>query len=269
MTVPKVKTVSVGGDRYYADDVTRDQVPGVTSILGVRAKPALINWAAKMAAEFAVDNIHQVSALAQTDRFAAIDLVKRAPTRSSGKAAGKGTEVHGIVERLLNGEMNVAVNKEVRPFIVQFQQFATEYKLEPVYNEITLWSDKYRYAGTADGLWKLTGEGIDEPGMLAVCDIKTGASGVWEDAALQLSAYKNADFILLPDGTRQVMPATSDQSWAIWLRPEGWALLPLDTGPQTFSTFIGLRKAFDWNKNRAKGAVGEPINKEPLRRGKK
>lgn len=266
MTTPKVRTIQIGGERYYADDVSRDQVPGVTSILSGRAKPALINWAAKSAAEFAVYNIEQVSVLAKTDKFAAIDLIKRAHTRASGKAAGAGTEVHGIVERLLNGEKGVSVNRDTRPFIVQFQNFATEYHLEPIHNEITVWSEKYRYAGTIDGLWKLDGPNIEEPGMISVCDIKTGASGVWEDAALQLAAYKNADFMLFPDGTRAKMPETSRQSFALWLRPEGWALLPLDTGPETFSTFIGLRKLFDWNKNRANSAVGPPINNEPLRK---
>jgi hypothetical protein len=258
----------VGGERYYADDVTRDQVPGVTSIISGRAKPALIAWAAKMAAEYAVYNIDTIYPLAKTDRYGAIDLVKRAHTRSSGTAAGRGTDVHKIVERLLNGERGVSVSKEERPFIEHFQRFATEYHLEPVYNEITLWSDRYRYAGTADGIWRLTGPGILEPGALAVCDLKTGASGVWEDAALQLAAYRNADYMLFPDGTREKMPVT-ENSYAIWLRPEGYALLPLDTGPETFNTFLALRKLFDWNKQRAPGAVMAAINGEPLTRSKK
>lgn len=258
----------IGGERYYADEVTRDQVPGVTSIIAGRAKPALINWAAKSAAEFAVANIAMISGLAKTDKFAAIDLIKRAHTRTAGNAAGRGTDVHGIVEKLLNGEQNVPVNRDVRPFIEQFQDFATQYQLKPVHNEITLWSDRYRYAGTADGLWELTGDGIIDPGALAVVDIKTGASGVWEDAALQLAAYKHADFMLFPDGSRERMPST-EASYAIWLRPDGWALIPLDTGPETFSTFIALRRLFEWNKLRAPNAVMAPINKNPLKRGSK
>ncbi len=265
---PKVKTIQIGGERYYADDVTRDQVPGVTSIISGRAKPALINWAAKSAAEFAVYNIGTVTDLAKKDPFAAIDLIKRAHTRSSGNAAGRGTDVHGIIERLLNGERDVAVNKDVRPFIVQFQQFATEYKLIPDHNEITLWSDRYRYAGTADGLWRLTGDGIEEPNALAVVDIKTGASGVWEDAALQLAAYQNADYMLFPDGTREKMPVI-EHCYAIWIRPDGWALQPLDTGPETFATFLALRRLFDWNKKIAPNAVKAAINNSPLKRGAK
>jgi len=264
---PKVTTVTIGGERYYSDQVTRDQVPGVTSIISGRSKPALINWAAKSAAEFAVNNIDTVAELAKRDKFAAIDLIKRAHSRQSGNAAGRGTEVHGIVERLLNGEQGVSVNKEVRPFLVQFQKFANEYNLVPVHNEITLWSDRHRYAGTADGLWKLDGPGVD-PGALAVCDLKTGASGVWEDAALQLAAYKNADYMIFPDGTRQIMPVT-EASYAIWLRPEGYALQPLDTGPETFATFLALRRLFDWNKQRAASAVRPAINPDPLKRGRK
>lgn len=263
-----VTTLKIGDSRYYTDGVTRDQVPGVTSILDGRAKPALMHWAARTAAEFAVNNMDQMYALAKADKYAAIDTIKRAHTRSSGTAAGKGTDVHKLVERLLNGEKGVSVSKDERPFIVQFQRFADEYRLEPVHNEITVWSDRHRYAGTADGLWKLDGPGIVEPGAIAVCDLKTGASGVWEDAALQLAAYKNADYMLFPDGTREKMLVT-EHSYAIWLRPEGYAVLPLDTGPETFATFLALRKLFDWNKQRAPSAVMAAINGEPLKRGKK
>lgn len=262
VTTPKVKTIQIGEDRYYSDEVTQNQVPGVTSILNMRAKPALMNWAAKSAAEFAVFNLNTVSELARTDKFAAIDLVKRAHTRMSGNAAGKGTEVHGIIERLLNGETGVKVSNDVRPFIVQFQTFASEYKLVPIHNEITLWNDRYRYAGTADGIWQLDGLGI------AVCDIKTGKSGVWDDAALQVSAYRNAEFMVFPDGTRHKMLETSPIGYALWLRPEGYALLPLDIGPETFRAFLGLREVFHWHNIRAKAAVGSALNAAPLKKSR-
>lgn len=262
---PKIKHVVIGGERYYSDDVTRDQVPGVTSILAGRAKPALINWAAKSAAEFAVSNLETITTLAKNDSFAAVDLIKRSHSRTSGTAAGKGTEVHSIVERLLNGETGVRVSSDLMPFIRQFQNFANEYQLKAQHNEITVWSDKHRYAGTIDGIWKLSGP---KANGLAICDIKTGASGVWEDAALQLTAYRNADFLVFPDGSRQVMPEV-EQTFALWLRPEGYALLPLDTGPETFAAFLALRKLFEWNKVRSSSVVRPPVNTNPLRRTKR
>ena len=41
---------------YYADADGTKEYTGITTVLGVIAKPALISWAAKMAAEYIAEN---------------------------------------------------------------------------------------------------------------------------------------------------------------------------------------------------------------------
>jgi hypothetical protein len=44
------------GDRWYVNSSTKDEVPGVSSIVDMMPKPALSTWAVKLAAEYAIAN---------------------------------------------------------------------------------------------------------------------------------------------------------------------------------------------------------------------
>ena len=100
MTTPKVETVSIGGQRHYVHPVTGQQVPSVTSILNVMDKPALVPWACKSVAEFAVANKDSWVGLPDD---AAIDMLKKSPYRTRDKAASVGTDAHSVLELLANG----------------------------------------------------------------------------------------------------------------------------------------------------------------------
>lgn len=267
MTVPKVQTTYVSGDRYY---VLRDgsRAPGVSAILNMLPKPALPGWAAREAASFAVANIDVVAALARTDVKAAVDLVKGAPWRKSGKAADAGTEVHGLAETLMQDRIEgrkstFRVPQGTMEFLRNFARFATEFDVIPQMVETTVWDDDVDYAGTLDGFYTLT---VDGQELDAIVDIKTGASGVWPEAALQQTAYARAKWYIDPlTGTRLPMPK-ADAAFALWLRPEGWALVPLTIDDENWEQFKRLRESYEWKRTREKHAVGKAINKQPLKR---
>ena len=268
MTVPKVETTYVSGDRWYVDPGTGEKVPGVSAILNMMPKPALVNWAAREAASFAVSNIDVVAALARTDVKAAVDLVKGAPWRKSGKAADSGTEVHGLAETLMRDRIEsrkstFKVPQGTMDFLRNFARFATEFDVIPRMVETTVWDDEHNYAGTLDGFYTLTINGHE---LDAIVDIKTGASGVWPEASLQQTAYKNAKWYIDPaTGEKRPMPH-ADAAFALWLRPEGWALIPLSTDAQTWEQFLRLRESYEWKRLREKHAVGKAVNKNPLTR---
>lgn len=265
MTIPSVKTVMVAGSRWYVDPTTGEKVPGVTSIIDVLNKPALVPWAAKMAAEYAVNNLSMLTEVAKSDKFAAIDLIKNAHKRRSGAAADQGTGVHGYVERLMVGERGFSVQKDAMPFLRNFADFQQEFGARSLRSEQTLWNTQLDgYAGTCDGIWFL--DALPDPGPYII-DVKTGGSGIYPEAALQLSAYQHAEYMMNADGTREDMVSTAG-SFALWLRPTGWALIPLDTGQETFDTFLHLREAFVWTKTRKDSSVGAAINKRPLTKPK-
>ncbi len=266
VTVPKVETTYVAGDRWYIDPGTGDKVPGVSAILNMMPKPALVNWAAREAASFAVENIDVVAALARTDRKAAVDLVKGAPWRKSGKAADSGTEVHGLAEQLMldriaKRKSDFRVPQGTMTFLRNFARFATEFDVIPQLIETTVWDDEIGYAGTFDGLYRLTLDGAE---IDAIVDIKTGASGVWPEASLQQTAYARAKWFLDPaTGVKTPMPQV-DAAFGLWLRPEGWALIPLTIDDANWRQFIRLRESYEWKRTREKHAVGKAVNSNPL-----
>ena len=155
MTVPKVKTFSAKGSRFYVSPLTGESVPGVTSILGQLPKPFLQHWAAKVVAEYAVDN-H--AAWAGLDRQAAVDLLKGAPRRYTSGRADIGSEAHDAFEKIGNGEDTGPIRIEVQPYVDQFNRFLDEHQPEFIGQELTVWSDTHRYAGSTDAFLRIQGE---------------------------------------------------------------------------------------------------------------
>lgn len=255
MTTPKINTISRSGSRFYVEPTTAEKVPGVTSIVGMLPKPFLTNWAAKMAAEFAVDNLGAVQAVARNDRQGAVDLIKGAHRRFTGEAADMGTSVHELYDRLAHGETLGAVHPDYDPYLRHWDAFVKEFKPEFVFMEETVWSDAHKYAGSFDAYANIDGERV-------WVDYKTTRSGVHNEVALQLAAYRYADHILRPDGSKVPNPE-ADAGAVLHVRPEGWSLVPVDCGERAFETFLHLRAIFDWDKDFQKAALGNPVNAEP------
>lgn len=74
-------------------------------------------------------------------------------------------------------------------------------------------------------------------GSLWLLDWKTGASGIFPESALQLAAYQRAEHYIGPDGEEKPMPQV-DRCGCVWLRADGYDLVPVDTDDNTFRTFL-------------------------------
>ena len=255
MTTPKVNTIQRGGSRFYVHPDTGDKVPGVTSVINMLPKPFLMPWASKMVAEFALENLGAINALASTDKQAAIDLLKNAPRRNTGKAADMGTDVHDVYDRLAKGEDIGRQHPDMEPYVQNFTEFVDEFQPEFIFTEETVWSDTHGYAGSFDVYCTIQGERV-------FGDWKTTRSGVHAEVALQLAAYRHADYILRPDGSKVPIPE-ADGGFVLHTRPEGWSLVPVNCGDDEFQQFLNLRRVFDWDAEGKKGVIGKPINNKP------
>ena len=103
MTVPKLRTVNRGGARYYLHPETQEKAVGVTSVLNMLPKEFLKFWAAKVVAEEAFDRFGVLSSyVVAQDREAAVKWLKTAHQRNTGAAAMKGTEIHEMVEAIID-----------------------------------------------------------------------------------------------------------------------------------------------------------------------
>jgi len=132
--------------------------PRITSILGIKAKPALYRYYARMPSWRAADQAKERSAV-------------------------EGTLVHETVEAILRGH-TIEVDPIIQPTVDAFLEFRRNHDIRPLLIEERLLSRKYGYAGTVDIYAELDG-------IVGVLDIKTSLA-VYRDYGLQTAAYMEA-----------------------------------------------------------------------------
>lgn len=254
MTTPAVRTVKRGGSRFYVHPETNAKVPGVTSIVGNLPKPFLRYWGQKIVAEEAVDSLGSITQLVVAGkRDAAIDMLKRAPQRSTGEAARLGSDVHGLVEQINRGEDIGQLHPDLKPWIDQYSNFLSDFKPEWVEVESTVWSDTHKYAGTLDGICRIDGD-------LLLWDLKTGKD-TYPEVGLQLAAYAHADYILTPDGEQRELPKV-EYGAVLHLRPDKYVLKPVRIDADVFEVFKSLISVTDWVQEKSKTVLGAPLTQE-------
>lgn len=248
-----VQTIKRAGARFYVDPADGEKkVPGVTSVLGMLPKGFLTFWASKLVAETAVDDLGSVVSIAMRDRDAAVDFLKRAPTRTTAKAADTGSTAHDLFERLARGERVGRVHPDMAQYARHFAAFLDEQQPEFLHLEETIWSDQYGYAGSFDAIARIDGETV-------ILDWKTTRSGVHEDVALQLKAYSRADRMILAASGESIPVPAVDAAAVLHVRPEGAKLVPVDCSDDLFDVFTALLTVFQWDTVRKKSAIGRPV----------
>lgn len=245
----------IAGNRLYQWGDSRFW--SVTTILKAVPKPALVNWAAKMVAEWAVDNLDQVNALVKKDeKDAAVSLLKGAPWRSRDRAANVGTHVHELVSAMILGTPWDDWPPELEPYLENFLAFVNDYDVTFEASESQVYSRAEKYAGSFDFIAKIPklGDG------LFIGDTKTG-KGIYPEVALQLAAYAHADFIGLPNGTEAPMPLVAG-GVALHLRADGYKVVPVRVDGEVFRAFLFTREMFRWMEELSGDVLGVPLDKE-------
>lgn len=250
MTDPKLATSTASG-RVYTHPVTGEQVPSVTTIIGVLDKPALVPWAAKMAAEYADKQWTLLSELSSVER---IELIKGAHKRRSGSAADLGTAVHDAVDAWCTDRPMPKWADGVAEFMDQFVKFLEARQPAFLKNEVTVWNRTVGYAGTFDWLAAINNR-------VTLGDTKTG-KGVYGEVALQLTALARAEFILHPDGTEEPMPAI-DLTGVLHLRPRSWALIPVQCCDNTWEAFKAAACLKRWTTDTKPHVLGARLQGVP------
>lgn len=159
------KQITLHDQRYYQRDETRFY-PSVTFVLSYFPKN-------KFFESWAKDVGHN------------IDIILR-------KAGDEGTMVHKGIEQLLMGEELVWLENdsyakypsEIWRMLCKFNEFWDRYKPELISSECHLFSDAYKFAGTADIICIINGE-------VWLIDIKTSNS-IHKSFELQTAAYTTA-----------------------------------------------------------------------------
>jgi hypothetical protein len=213
------------GHRYLLDGAECD---GVTTILrdGV-PKAALVKWASRTTAGYALDHWAELSELGVSERLRRLE---GAPWADRDSAAVRGTQVHALAQRLAHGE-TVDVPEPLVGHVDAYLAFVRDWAPRELLVEAVIGNRQRRYMGTLDLVAELPRLGT------WIIDWKTTASGVYPESALQLAAYRFAEFYLGADGQELPLPAI-DAAGVVWLRADGYDLIPVDAGPETFRRFL-------------------------------
>jgi hypothetical protein len=233
-------------------------------------KPALVGWAAKMTALYAVEH-----------PGAPLDELKAARHKQKDEASGLGTALHRWVESwALSEDRSVHPLPEpmspeqcaewdeafaagdphhkhdsateqrrlrtLRKMAEQWVKLAAKHTIEPLASEFTVYHEALGYAGTADMVALVDG-------IPSLIDVKTGKD-VYAEAALQLCALARGEYIGVHNGPTLPMPEF-DRCLVAHVRPTFARFYPVDYGDWAWRTFRAARAISQWVEGPAKGAV--------------
>lgn len=281
------------GNGYYADHTTGDRLRSVTTILsGGVPKPGLVHWAGNTCTDSAIENLPALVAASRfPERLEELRAwIKKAHTRKKDERAEVGSAAHAIIEsRILGtpipetimvGEDEWALDgPELAPYLDNFARFEGEWRPEWTASEMVVANPDHGYAGTLDytiagvGLIgdALRAAGFEVPtGVDLMGDTKTGGEwdkltsaghvhGVYPEAGLQMSAYRNALVAWMRDGTRVPMPPTAEVGVVLHLRPEGYRLYPARCGELEYAYFRHAQMVDEWSSRIASARADDPV----------
>lgn len=210
------------------------KVPGVTTIIGVLDKPALVDWAARESAAYAVENWDELSGLRLADRMARIEKARWAQNK---RATVRGTRIHWMGEQLARGRA-VDVPDELRGPVQAYARFYDRWDFATLAAEAPCAHTGYQYAGTLDTIVRSHRLGV------AMLDIKTG--GVWPEVSLQLAAYRHCDLIQV-DGKETAMPDL-DGCYVAHVLDDDVELLPVEADREVWRWFLYARELYEWKQ---------------------
>ena len=180
---------------------------GVTTILGVIAKPALIQWSAdeavkylgwfnekyctdkeKALEEFSEKWTHEISKLGGSEFYQMLCDARVQHAKRKKDAGTVGTDVHAEIEKYVklmiqdqDGQA-MQMNGYDNPLVEKFVKWAVENKLKFLESEKHVYSKELWVGGIADLL-------LMKDGRKFIADIKT-ASAIYPEHFYQMSAYQ-------------------------------------------------------------------------------
>jgi len=245
-----VRDDSSGSRRLYrvimieADGTERpvEDYWSVTTLLKGMPNQALVGWAARETSIAALTDLDYWKN--EVDRWGFEDTRKRLAKvmyNKSGRKADLGTLVHRQIEaRILDAEppsIPDYARDAVASYLKQFDRFVTNFAPEFTASELVVCNPEHRWAGTLDAIATIRGRSL-------LLDFKTtkpagqneDKPGVWLEHAAQIAAYRRAQFAVDRQGSVHAMPET-EGGCALWLNPDRYALLELDTGDRMYRLF--------------------------------
>jgi hypothetical protein len=231
------------------------ELPSVTTILDVLAKPALLNWYPKVAAYYALDNAEAVLRMAAAEgREPAAKLVAAQGRIERDRRGDIGTRAHQAVEHILAGRSPI-LEPDIEPLVEQYRLFTREWRFRPEWSEAMVVGEGY--AGTFDLYGRVEGR-------RTLIDIKTG-SFIAPEFGIQLAAYGGADFIGRPGTADRWRLPPIDVYAVLQLQPTSYRLIPYGVTAADLIAFRAAAELYRWIRHEGRRIIGQPLTLGTLR----
>ena len=206
------------GGRHYEVEGYQFDFPSVTGVTSIVNKWGLPDWYKRKGIEKAIDIMAQPGAqerleLQAKDKNAKArkhknhtwqtqlyDEAKVGPQEAMDYATEFGNDSHQLIEAIALQDIGrprldtPSTENQYIPILEGFNAWLRDSNIELVASELMVYHPAYKYAGTID----LVGIKMSDPLSMVVIDIKTG--GVFDEAAMQISAYAEAlDYLTAPE----------------------------------------------------------------------
>jgi hypothetical protein len=244
---PATRRINRGKGHSYLLDGS--PVDGVTRALSEGyPKPALVDWAGRTAAGYAVDHWDELAELGIAERLRRIEKARYELTSA---ATVRGTAVHDLAQRLQTGE-EIDVPENLIGHVDSYLRFVQEWEPLELLVEAPVFSREFMYGGTVD----LVADLNDNNRWLL--DFKTSKGEPWPEVALQLAAYRYAEFTLSDTGAEVPMPRV-DRTGVIWLRADGYDLVDIQAGPPAFAAFGAVQHVAQFRAEPREHWIGQML----------
>ena len=168
-------------DKNHIHTLDDKPLHGVTTVLSVIAKPALIQWAAGMAADYASAHISSGKEYTEDELALIFKEAKTAHRKKKEKAGDWGTNLHKAIEEWIQEKKSPSLDEKGMMAFDNFKAWAFANNVEFLESEKHVWSRELWIGGITDLVIKMDGKRY-------VADIKT-SSGIYNEAFFQMAAY--------------------------------------------------------------------------------
>jgi hypothetical protein len=211
------------GKRYF---VHGEPVPSVTTIISDGyPNGALITWAARTTADYAVNQWDELAKLPIAER---LRVLEKAAWAQRDAAALRGTQIHALGELLVHGQAVEIPEQHLGP-VEAYARFMDRFDVQPTLTECPVANPAHGWAGTPDLRAILRGD-VDWQ-----LDLKTG-KGVYDSHVLQQAAYAHAAIYLDAEGAVHEWTAPQ-RVGLVHVTSDSAELVPVDAGERAYQVF--------------------------------
>lgn len=249
----------------------------VTTLIseGLGKSDALIGWAARVTAQRAYDRHSILDAYVEDgDRDGAVKWLTDARWETSGKAADRGTTVHGLLEQYALGN-TPDVPDDMAGYDEQVRRFLDDHAPAFIAAEAPVYNLTHRYAGTLDAIVELHGRTV-------ILDCKTTdklpdarSRPPYPEVALQMAAYSRAELLGVSPATMRTFnrrryyvydPGLAyepipelDGGFALVVSPVDYQLVPVRIDDEVWLAFGHVRECARWRLDVSRRVLGPHV----------